>query len=476
LTRQLSADAERVRIAVVDASKDPRNESLGRSAVVTIRHESGGAISFVGRKEKVRMHQTLRALCDASLLDFTFPPGASGNRNIMLLLSSGENVLLVDDDMVCDVWQPRRTADEHGSTRTTDEHGSTRILLGGHVEERDIAFYSRRKDVCDSLVHSRVDLLNAHQAVLGRSVRSLASSKAGIDTRSACAHLQAAARGKRRAAVRMTLSGIAGDTGATYPDRLLFSTGRWKTVLAGSRQSFETAFKSREVCKVANRYVVMHEIACMTGCLGLANTSMTPPFLPVGRNEDGLFGATLSALDPRAVGCHIPFAVVHASPRSPRYSEGRFPSARETRCADLLMALIRSWAPHIRAKNPRQRLITLGECLQNLAGLGHADFVRATSLGTLETRARELRLIESALARRNTYPAYWQRALRVYRTTLLKHATQPSFLLPLEFHGPRNISAGYDEFRQFVRFAGELFVEWPTLWMNARTQLRGFVD
>jgi len=349
-------------------------------------------------------------------------------------------------------------------------------LLGGHVEERDIAFYSRREDVCDGLVHSRVDLLNAHHAVLGRSVRSLASSKAGIDTRSACAHLQAAARGSRRALVRMTLSGIAGDTGATYPDRLLFSTGKWKTVLASSRKLFETAFKSREVCKVANRYVVMHDIACMTGCLGLANTSMTPPFLPVGRNEDGLFGAMLSALDPRTVGCHIPFAVVHASPRSPRYSDGRFPSARETRCADLLMALIRSWAPHIRAKNPRQRLIILGECLQNLAGLGHADFMRVTSLATLRTRERELRLIESALARRNAYPAYWQRALRSYRATLLKHATRPSFLLPLEFHGTRSISAGRDEFRQFVRSAGELCVEWPALWMNARTQLRGFGD
>src|SRR5262245_54583647 len=92
LTRQLGAQAERVRIVVVDASKNSRNESLGRSAVAFVRDDTGHAISFIGRKERVAMQQTLRELCDASLLEYAFRPGASGNRNIILLLSSGENV------------------------------------------------------------------------------------------------------------------------------------------------------------------------------------------------------------------------------------------------------------------------------------------------------------------------------------------------------------------------------------------------
>ena len=416
------------------------------------------------------MRQMLRTLCDASLLEFAFRPGPSGNRNIILLLTSGENVLFVDDDIVCDVWEP---VSFRRATGATHERGATRIALGGHIEEREIAFYSQREDVCENLVRSRVDLLNAHHAVLGRSVRSLANSHAGVDKRRACTHLRDVARGARTAVVRMTLSGIAGDTGATYPDRLLFSTGRWKAVLAGSRRSFETAFTSREVCKVTNHYVVMHEIACMTACLGLTNASMTPPFLPVGRNEDGLFGATLSAMDPQTVGCHIPYAVVHASPRSPRYSGRRFPSASKTRSADLLISMMRSWTPQIRATDRRRRLIMLGKWLQNLAALRQADFVRVTSLATLRTREKELRLIESALADGETYPAYWQRDFRLYRTMLLRHASKPSFLLPLEFHGARTMSAGYDEFRQFVRSAGELYMEWPSLWMKARTNLRG---
>src|SRR6185436_17762316 len=119
------------------------------------------------------MRQTLRTLCDDALLEFAFRPGASGNRNIILLLTSGENVLLVDDDMVCDVWRPR-------SFRRA-------ITLGGHLELRDIAFYRRRADVCERLLPASIDLLSAHETVLGRTVRSLAASnELPLDGRRAC--------------------------------------------------------------------------------------------------------------------------------------------------------------------------------------------------------------------------------------------------------------------------------------------------
>ena len=57
---------------------------------------------------------------------------------------------------------------------------------------------------------------------------------------------------------------------------------------------------------------------------------------------------------------------------------------------------------------------------------------------------------------------------------LLKNAGKARFQLPLEFHDARTIGAGYDEFRKFVRRAGELYVAWPTLWMKGRTILGDF--
>ena len=461
LTRQLDKDGAPVRVIVVDASKDSRNESLARTAAASIRRATGHTIAFIGRDEKLELRRILRTLCDDSLLEFAFRPGASGNRNIALLLTTGENVLFVDDDIVCDVWRPRtfRRA----------------ITLGGHVELRDIAFYRRRDDVCKRLLRARISLLNGHEAVLGRTVRSLATGNdLVVDARRACPHLRGAAQGVRPAQVRMTLTGIAGDAGVTYPDRFLFSKGTWKTVLAGSRRTFDTAFRSREICKVANRYVIMHEVSCMGGCLGLANSSIAPPFLPVGRNEDGLFGATLCAMDAHAVGCHIPYAVLHASARSATYRGERFPSTSETRVADLLISLVMSWTSKLHGEDPSGRLGRLGERLQRTAALRKADFIGVTSLATLRTRERELALIDSALADFEDLPAYWQRDLLLYRTLLLKNAHKASFLLPLEFHGARPLSAGYDELREFVKSAGRLYMAWPALWRKAKTKLASF--
>src|SRR3954462_13824261 len=360
LARQVSARGTSVRLIVVDASRSARNEALGRSAASVVTRATGQAITFIGRPERPALRRALRGPCAEPLLEFAFRPCASGNRNIILLLTSGENVLLVDDDMVCDTWRPRQLR--------------RAIALGGHIEQRNIAFYQRRQDVCKSLVPAVVDLLTAHERVIGHTVRSLATSSIlTVDRRGACVHLREAARGVRQARVRMTFSGLAGDAGVSYPDRLLFSTGKWKAVLGSSRGTFDTAFKFRGACKVANRYVVMHEVSCMSGCMGLPNRSMAPPFLPAGRNEDGLFGATLSTIDRETVSCHVPYAVLHASNRSPRYSTGGFPSTSETRLADLLISLIRS--TRIRPAESRRRLTRLGEWLQGLAALPAADFV-----------------------------------------------------------------------------------------------------
>jgi hypothetical protein len=450
LMRQLANRGKGIRILVVDASLDRANEALARHAAASVASANGRQIAFFGRREKCALRQTLRPACDDSLLEFVFRPGASGNRNIILLLTRGENVLLVDDDMVCDVWRPR-------SLRRG-------IALGGHVEQRDITFHTRRADVCKTLVPATTDLLSAHEAVLGRTIKSLAHV---VDTGRACSHIREAARGQRPSLVRMTFTGIAGDAGATYPDRLLFSSGSWKRVLERDVSTFKRAFQFREVCKVPTRYIVMHYVSCMAACMGLANSSVVPPFLPVGRNEDGLFGAVMSAMDRRTTSCYLPYAAVHASNREARYRIARFPSASETRTADLLISLINFWPPTIRANDPGRRLVRLGEWLQDLGALSRSDFESATSVATLRTREMELRLINAALDD-PSYPAYWLRDLRAYKTLLLKNLEDPAFLLPLEFRGAASAAAAYDDLRRFVRQAGRLMSAWPSLWRCAR--------
>ena len=392
------------------------------------------------------------------MVDFAIRPGASGNRNLAILLTSGENLLLVDDDVVCDTWKVR-------SFQKTVE-------VCGHVERREIAVFKTRAGARHGMVPAGANLFDAHEALLGRSLASLGTGASmRVQTTRACRFLVEGLTGSRNVVVRKTFSGLVGDAGSSNPERLLFATGVWKQLLESSRQVYDIAFKYREVRRVASRYLVTHDAACMGFCMGLANTAMVPPFLPTGRNEDGLFGMTLWSIDPTTAGGHIPYAVLHDSVRPSRYGRYAFVSATQTRIADLIIHLLSSW-PSVRATRPRLRLARLAEWLGELASLDEPEFARLIVGSIFNARQRELTLIEKALQSGTGYPDYWQRDLRRYRQILLANLAKPEFFVPVEFKGARSFRQGYGRMRDFLRMSSECLTVWPALWNKARRHTR----
>ena len=82
LTRQLGAQAEHVRIVVVDASKNSRNESLGRSAVAVIRDVDTNGLHDLAVEDPDGVSSGVRAVrvdgteVEGNLLPLA-PPGAT---------------------------------------------------------------------------------------------------------------------------------------------------------------------------------------------------------------------------------------------------------------------------------------------------------------------------------------------------------------------------------------------------------------
>jgi len=458
LTRQLRHHADDARIIVVDGSKGQDNESLNRSIVKTIGVSTRSEIVFIGRKERLEIRRSLRSICSGDLVDFITTPGASGNRNVAILLSSGDNVLLLDDDVVCEMW--------------TLPSFRNAIDVCGHAEQRHIGFFKTRLGARRGMARVTASLLDAHRVLLGRSLQSLGNSTSpSVDAARACRFLVEGLAGLRNVVVRTTFSGLTGDAGASNPERLLLATGKWKELLLASRDVYDTAFKYREMRRVADRYLVTHDPVCMGFCMGLANTSMAPPFLPTGRNEDGLFGMTLAAVDRGAVVGHIPYAVLHDSTRPAHYGQYAFVSATQTRVADLMIHLVNGWIPSTTAARPRQRLSRLAEWLGELADLDERDFAMTIVETILKARGRELALIDTALRPGSDYPEHWQRDLTRYRDTLLTNLRRTEFFLPVELSG-RSVRNGYAKIRKFIRMSSACLTVWPTLWAEARERAR----
>jgi hypothetical protein len=176
---------------------------------------------------------------------------------------------------------------------------------------------------------------------------------------------------------------------------------------------------------------------------------------------------TLSAIDRTAVGGHIPYAVLHDSIRPSSYGRYAFVSAAQTRIADLMIHLVRSW-PTVKVTQPRHRLARLAEWLGELASFDEPEFARVIVGAIFTARERELTLIERALEPESGYPDYWRRDLRRYRQILLANLAKPEFFVPVEFKGSRSVRQGYGRIREFLRMSSECLAAWPALWNEAR--------
>ena len=454
--RHFDEHDQRARLLVVDGSRDATHQAANRQVAADLARSGGRTIDYAGVDEARALRVRLAAAgASETMLDFALTPGAIGaNRNLVVILTAGEHVLMADDDIVCEPW--RR------------DGGSQGIAVWGHTDPQDSEFFASREDARHAAARARVDLLAAHAALLGQPMPDLLASTAGEpDLGETCSHLIGALAEGRQPAVRLTFTGMAGDSGTYCPYSRLFASGPTQAKMAAGRDVFERALRSREVLRIASRATLTHDPRCMAGCMGLANRAGVPPFMPVGRNEDGVFGAMLHALDPLALFAHVPVGVVHDSSRPAVYEDRSMRSASETRVSELLILLARAAMQGALDTHPAVRLARLSGTLAELGRLDAGAFARHVTRVMLDSRAQQLGRIEAMVSRTAEYPPYWRSSLEEYRRTLVRSVARPDFFLPIEFQDAEGVEAGFRRLQEFVGGFGALLVTWPEIWTKA---------
>lgn len=270
--------------------------------------------------------------------------------------------------------------------------------------------------------------------------------------------------------VRVTFAGLAGDAARYCSHGPLFRTGPVRQQLWESELQFTRAVSSREVAIVAPRLIVTHDAACLGYCMGADNTRLVPPFMPTGRNEDGVWGATLAFMDPHALFAHLPHGVWHDSDRPSAY-DNPMPSARESRVSDFLLFVITRVAAATFTTTPADRLRHLGRLFGEVAALPAGDFralVAEARLGAMS----QLLMQASATAADPACPPHWHRALDEYQRAFRASVVRPDYFLPIEFKG-QSLEDGFARMQQFVAQFGELLAWWPEIWEAARSMNEG---
>ena len=456
--RHLDAHGRHARLLIVDGSRENDHQLENRQIAADLARSGGRTIDYAGADEARALRERLAAAgASETMLDFALTPGSIGaNRNLVLLLTAGEHVLMADDDMVCEPW--------------TREAAARGIAVWGHTDPQDSEFFASRDDARQAAAWWSGDLLAAHEALLGHPMPELLTSEDPPDLGETCGHLIATLAEGRRPAVRLTFTGMAGDSGTYCPYSRLFASGPTQARLAASRDVFERALRTREVLRIASRATLTHDPRCMAGCMGLANQAGVPPFMPVGRNEDGVFGAMLNALDPLALFAHVPVGVVHDSSRLAAYEDRSMRSASETRVSELLILLTRAAMQGGVDTDPAVRLARLSGTLTELGRLDAGAFAGHVTRVMLDSRAQQLARIEAMVSRTTEYPPYWRSSLEEYRRTLVRSLTRPDFFLPSEFQDAAVVESGFERLRRFLAVFAGLLRTWPDLIRVAGTR------
>jgi hypothetical protein len=445
----------RPRFLVIDGSKEPADQAATRSAVSDVADVSGHQFEYVGTKEAKEFCAMLAVPDEIDDIATVLAPGSSGaNRNLLFLMTSGEHVLTFDDDVVCETWAASNSDDGLA-------------LMGHHQELLETAFFPSRATALGTVARTAADLFAAHAALLGRALPTLiAESPRPVDLTGGCAHLRSALEERRPLVVKATFAGLAGDAGVYCPYRLLFSAGPLRQLLRSSPRAFQIAMASREASRIVRTNVVTHDCGCMAFCMGVANREVVPPFMPIGRNEDGAFGVMLAAFDPATVFGHVPVGVLHDSNR-PSERAGEPISATESRLSDLVISVVRRSRFRSKTTSCETWLQEMG---QSLMDIGHRDerglaaFVTDVILGERSLELEQLVKDSSG----SDCPEHWRAAVGKYRDQLSNSMTTREFFLPAEFHALGSVDAGYRALQTFFLTFGRLLASWPALWVAAR--------
>jgi hypothetical protein len=202
----------------------------------------------------------------------------------------------------------------------------------------------------------------------------------------------------------------------------------------------------------------------MAGCMGLVNEGLVPPFMPEGRNEDGVFGLMVSLIDPDTMFGHLPIGVVHDSGRPALYEDRRMRSATDIRMCDIVRLLATSAArsswPEL---TPAARLSGLASALGECGRLGLKSFERYVASTLLANRVKQLVRIDDMLSAKREYPSQWRLDLERYRESVIGGLRNRQSVLPTEAVPSDGFDVAIKRTRTFVCRLSELLSAWPVL-------------
>jgi len=410
------------------------------------------AAETIARKANVPESTALFAL----LGDGRCPLTTGSARNAFSLESAGEMSLLVDDDTFCRL---KRAPRYRQGVRLSSQESAASYRFDPSEEGTDV----------------ETDVLSIHETLLGRDPRLCVQEAPALHVEDVgWSFLEAVNDGEQR--VGYTLMGSRGDSGwrsTSNVHRLRLDKEEAFQKLTEDPGAYRKRLNTRSVLRTVPQYTIGTGSYCIAMQIGLDQRALLPPFMPVGRNSDGIFGTLASISGPRLFSGHLPFTIAHAPPGERQRKvevdgSGIDTNLLQPRVPDLLQFCISEHEGSLITADRERGLKRLGEILTDIASLDQESFVsRFESLherqiaGRIRDAKRKLETEKDAIEE-------WREDVRGYIEAYKQLLHEEDRSVPSDL--PGSSGEKWNLFRELVGQFGRLLTHWPALVHAAREQ------
>ena len=455
-----TASGRRVQCAVADASS-PVNQAWCKPKLQELQDEFDVVIEHLDDAWRADLIRFVREEvdCRPEVLRFSLHgdprcgTNYGANRNALLLATLGELTVQVDDD----TRLPLSEAPDSWSGMALSSKPDPNEYWFGEGSEGWAAM-------------DGVGFLELHEELLGH--RAVGLLRPYGDRGIKVDDLQPGLLRRLSSAwIGLTFLGHVGDAGSLTNVPRLFADGATRNRLAGAE--YEACMRSRDMGRAVMRRTISDGFFCMGMNMGLDNRWLLPPFMPVGRNEDGLFSKVLNVVCPSLLrGFHEGYAIGHV-PTRPREPFSKCVHFDGFRMNDLVDALIGEEIV-FGAVDVAPRLRLLGDRLMTYGSLGASDFEDLCRTVVHRTVGMIIARAERALAGPGGSMPSLHADLSSLMVSLEDFVTQDTCHVPIDLNGDVGMRGAL--FQDIVGTYGEMLKHWPDIVLCVRhaAMERGF--
>ena len=383
------------------------------------------------------------------------PIGA--NRNALLLDTVGDLVFSTDDDIVCNVALAFGVRND--------------LSFESRGTFTKFWFFPNRETTFKSMPLSEVDLLSVHERLLGRTLCGcIAEFDDGELSFERVNSAQIQQLVGKRGRVPVTVNGVFGDSAMPTPVMFLLLESDSRGRLLESESTYRSAFSSREVLRAVNRACITDNPFFFAAAFGYDNRELLPPFMPVLRAEDDIFGFTVRACIEDSYFGHLPTAVLHAPVEARAYfPEFLKESAARTDMNKIILVGLISFQMGRVVLDVSRRLQTFGKHLMEIASMPQEDFEEFLKVQLWRMHTDTIQQMEGYLQHYRGEPAIWANDVENYIHHFHAALIKEDFVVPKDLLVSRNAEEARKLSQQLVFKFGQLLYHWPELVAAAKS-------